>query len=69
MPPVNRQWRSLEELADDPSFVARVTQEFPGLAEALSAPPHDRRRVLKLMGAALAMGGLGGCGLGPPGGN
>src|SRR6185437_8425938 len=67
MPPVGRQWRSLELLADDPSFVARATQEFPGLAEAL-ASPHDRRRVLKLMAAAFAMGGLGGCDAGAPGG-
>ena len=36
MPPVGRQWRSLELLADDPSFVARATQEFPDLAEALA---------------------------------
>jgi len=67
MPPVGRQWRSLELLADDPSFVARAAQEFPGLAEAL-ASPHDRRRVLKLMAAAFAMGGLGGCDVGAPGG-
>jgi MoCo/4Fe-4S cofactor protein with predicted Tat translocation signal len=67
MSPVNRQWRSLGELADDPSFVARAAQEFPGLAEAL-ASPADRRRVLKLMAAAFAMGGLGGCDAGAPGG-
>jgi molybdopterin-containing oxidoreductase family iron-sulfur binding subunit len=60
-------WRNLEQLADDPSFVARAAQEFPGLAEAL-ASPYDRRRMLKLMAAALAMGGLSGCGLGAPGG-
>ena len=54
-------------MADDPSFVARAAQEFPGLAEAL-ASPHDRRRVLKLMAAAFAMGGLGGCDVGAPGG-
>lgn len=67
MPPMNAQWRSLEQLADDPSFVARAAQEFPRLAEAL-ASAHDRRRVLKLMAAAIAMGGLGGCDLGAPGG-
>ncbi|MGH6847979.1 MAG: TAT-variant-translocated molybdopterin oxidoreductase [Methylocella sp.] len=61
MSPLSRQWRSLEELANDPSFIARATQEFPGLAEAL-ASPHDRRRVIKLMTAAFAMAGLGGCG-------
>jgi len=67
MSPVNEQWRSLEQLADDPSFVARAAQEFPGLAEAL-ASPHDRRRVLKLMAAAFAMGGLSACDVGAPGG-
>ena len=67
MSSVSPQWRSLEQLADDPSFVARAAREFPGLAEAL-ASPHDRRRVLKLMAAALAMGGLGGCDVGAPGG-
>ena len=35
-------------------------RNFLALAEALAAP-HDRRRVLKLMAAAFAMGGLGGC--------
>ena len=68
MSPINRQWRSLEELADDPSFVARAAQEFPLLADAM-AVPSDRRRVLKLMAAALAMSGLGGCDLGEPGGH
>ncbi len=68
MPPLKRQWRSLEQLADDPSFVARAAQEFPGLAEAL-ASPHHRRRVLKLMAAAFAMGGLGGCDAGAPEGH
>lgn len=67
MPQVTRHWRTLEQLADDPSFVARAGQEFPGLAKAL-ASPNDRRRVLKLMAAAFAMGGLGGCDVGAPGG-
>ena len=66
MSPVSRQWRSLDQLAEDPTFVARVAQEFPSLAVALAAP-SDRRRVLKLMAAAIAMGGLGGCDLGEPG--
>ncbi|MGH6849363.1 MAG: TAT-variant-translocated molybdopterin oxidoreductase [Methylocella sp.] len=68
MSPVSRQWRSLEELADDPTFIARAAQEFPGLAEAL-ASPHDRRRVIKLMTAAFAVAGLGGCAVGPAGGH
>ncbi len=66
MSPVSSQWRSLEQLADDPDFVARAAQEFPGLAEAL-ASPRDRRSALKLMAAAFAMAGLGGCDWAPEG--
>jgi len=61
-----KQWRSVEQLADDPSFVAHAKQEFPSLSEAL-ASAHDRRRVLKLMSAAFAMAGLGGCDGAPEG--
>ena len=68
MSSVSRQWRSLEQLADDPSFVARVADEFPSLADAL-AVPSDRRRVLKLMAAAVAAGGLGACDVGQQSGH
>ena len=68
MSPVSQQWRNLEQLAGDPSFAERVVQEFPGLSEAF-ASPQDRRHVLKLMGAAFAMAGLGGCDAGAPGGH
>ncbi len=67
MPSLKRQWRSLEELANDAAFMARAAQEFPALAQGLSVP-HDRRRVLKLMAAGLALAGLGGCQHGPPSG-
>jgi MoCo/4Fe-4S cofactor protein with predicted Tat translocation signal len=67
MSSLSRQWRSLEQLADDPAFVARAAQEFPSLAGALAAP-RDRRGVLKLMAAGLALAGLGGCDHGPPDG-
>jgi molybdopterin-containing oxidoreductase family iron-sulfur binding subunit len=67
MPSLMPQWRSLEELAADPAFIECVAAEFPGLADAL-AQPSDRRRVLKLMGAAMAMSGLAGCNVGAPGG-
>lgn len=60
MPTDRKMWRTLEQAADDPAFVARAAQEFPGLAEAFSQP-RDRRQVLRLMAAAFAMGGLGGC--------
>src|SRR5579872_2671051 len=63
----SKLWRSLEQAADDATFLARAAQEFPGLAGALSQP-HDRRQVLRLMAASLAMSGLGGCDLGQPNG-
>src|SRR5882724_11372443 len=52
-------WRSLEELADTPEFHELVTREFPREAAALAAV--DRRQFLKLMGASLALAGLGAC--------
>jgi MoCo/4Fe-4S cofactor protein with predicted Tat translocation signal len=53
-------WRSLEQAAGDPAFLARAQHEFPGIAASL-ADPVDRREVLKLMGAALLWSGLAGC--------
>jgi molybdopterin-containing oxidoreductase family iron-sulfur binding subunit len=53
-------WRSLEQAADDPGFMADACAEFPGLARAL-AEPLDRRQALKLMAASLVLGGLSGC--------
>jgi molybdopterin-containing oxidoreductase family iron-sulfur binding subunit len=55
-----RFWRSLAELADTPAFREFVRTELPRLAERLE-PVADRRKVLKLLAAALAMGGLAGC--------
>ncbi|MBO0732875.1 MAG: TAT-variant-translocated molybdopterin oxidoreductase [Methylocapsa sp.] len=60
MPPVNGQWRSLKELADDPDFLARAADEFPDLSDALASAP-DRRSAIKLISAAIATSGLGGC--------
>lgn len=61
---MNRQssklWRSLEQAAEDPAFLARASQEFPGLAHAL-ADPIDRRQALKLMAASFVLTGLGAC--------
>jgi MoCo/4Fe-4S cofactor protein with predicted Tat translocation signal len=68
MPQVSHQWRSFEQLMQDPAFLARVAQEFPNLTDALTTP-QDRRRTLKLMAAALALGGLGGCDAGAPSGS
>ncbi|HVZ13817.1 MAG TPA: TAT-variant-translocated molybdopterin oxidoreductase [Bauldia sp.] len=53
-------WRSLDELADTPAFRAFVDSEFPRLAGRFAAAP-DRRAVLKLLAASLAMGGLTAC--------
>ena len=53
-------WRSLEQAAEDPAFLARAAEEFPGLGRAL-AEPLERRQILKLMAAAFVMAGLGGC--------
>ncbi len=64
---MTRQWRSLDHLEQDPAFLARAAQEFPGLAESL-ASPVDRRRVLRLMAASFALAGLAGCDPGAPSG-
>ena len=53
-------WRSPEELGEDPAALTRVEGEFPFLADGASLT-LDRRRVLHLMAASLALGGLGGC--------
>ena len=53
-------WRSVEELAEDPAFTAFLESEFPS-HRGLWAAPIDRRRVLKLMAASLALGGLTAC--------
>jgi MoCo/4Fe-4S cofactor protein with predicted Tat translocation signal len=56
----SKWWRSLEQAAADPEFLARAAQEFPGLADAL-AEPLGRRQVLKLMAASFVLSGLGAC--------
>jgi molybdopterin-containing oxidoreductase family iron-sulfur binding subunit len=56
----NTFWRSLEQAAADPEFLARAAQEFPGLAQAM-AEPLERRQALKLMAASLVMAGLSAC--------
>jgi molybdopterin-containing oxidoreductase family iron-sulfur binding subunit len=68
MPPLTgrRLWRSTQELAADPEFLARAAAEFPSLAPGLDGA--SRRRVLQLMGAVFALSGLSACDSGPPGG-
>jgi molybdopterin-containing oxidoreductase family iron-sulfur binding subunit len=51
-------WRSLEELADAPEVRRYVEAEFPDIVQASSV---DRRTLLKLMSASLALGGLAAC--------
>ncbi len=58
-------WRSLDQLADTPSFQRFLHAEFP--AAARLAPTLDgagRRRFLKVMAASFALAGLAGCGEG-----
>ncbi len=58
--PGRRWWRTLDELADDPSFAARLANEFPSEIEAIT-DPVARRTFLKLMGASLALAGVTAC--------
>ena len=53
-------WRSLEELADTEEFQDFLHNEFPQQFAAWSETV-DRRQMLKLMGASLALAGLSGC--------
>ncbi|WP_207462580.1 TAT-variant-translocated molybdopterin oxidoreductase [Azospirillum sp. SYSU D00513] len=53
-----RFWRSLEQLAASPDAMRFLEREFPHLGEATRT---DRRTLLKLLGASLALAGLTGC--------
>jgi MoCo/4Fe-4S cofactor protein with predicted Tat translocation signal len=59
-----KYWRSLEELSHDAEFSSRldehVRREFPSQAELL-ADPVQRRTLLQLMGASLALAGFSAC--------
>ena len=57
-------WRSLEELAGTDEFRQLVEREFPESASEWE-DGVGRRAFLKLMGASLALGGLGGCTIQP----
>ena len=54
-----RYWRALEELIEQPGTRARLVELMPQLA--LLEPELDRRGFLKLLGASLALAGLGAC--------
>src|SRR5205823_397216 len=55
-------WRCLEELAQSEGFTGFLEREFPRHAD-LWSEAVDRRRFLTLLGASLALAGLGGCGV------
>ncbi|TAH37387.1 MAG: 4Fe-4S dicluster domain-containing protein [Planctomycetota bacterium] len=53
-------WRSLDELAGTPEFMELLQREFPENASEWH-DENSRRHFLKLMGAALALAGVGAC--------
>ncbi len=55
-----KYWRSLEELAGTPEFESFLHREFPENASEWT-DPKGRRDFLRLMGASLALAGLGAC--------
>lgn len=51
-------WRSLDEVADTPEFRSFMHREFPsGASELLDG--GDRRHFLRIMGASMALAGMG----------
>ncbi len=52
-------WRSLDEVVASPVFRKKVQEEFPDGASELLATGNDRRHFLKIMGASMALAGLG----------
>ncbi|MCZ6836768.1 MAG: TAT-variant-translocated molybdopterin oxidoreductase, partial [Planctomycetota bacterium] len=57
-PPGKKYWRSLDEVADTPEFRQFMHREFPaGASELLDG--DDRRHFLKIMGASMALAGMG----------
>ncbi|HKD37135.1 MAG TPA: TAT-variant-translocated molybdopterin oxidoreductase, partial [Pirellulales bacterium] len=59
-----RYWRSLEELADTDEFRRLIEREFPSQLD-VAFDPVTRRKFLTLMGASLALSGIGGCSVKP----
>ena len=58
--PHGRLWRSLDELAQTPDFLERLHREFPRGASEWTDELH-RRDFLRLMGASVALAGVGAC--------
>jgi MoCo/4Fe-4S cofactor protein with predicted Tat translocation signal len=59
-----KYWRSLEELSNSEAFQRLIEREFPGQA-SMWPDSFSRRKFLTLMGASLALGGIGGCSIRP----
>ena len=55
-------WRGVEELLNDPAFLADAAPEFPAGADEFPFPAGmDRRTFVTLMGASAALAGLTAC--------
>jgi len=54
-------WRGLAEYAETAEFRQWAEREFPSLLPELARAGPSRRRFLQLMGASIALAGLGGC--------
>ena len=59
-----RYWRSLEDWSHTEEFRRVLEREFPSQTE-VAFDPLSRRAFLTLMGASLALGGIGGCSVKP----
>jgi molybdopterin-containing oxidoreductase family iron-sulfur binding subunit len=57
-------WRCLDELIETEAFRSHLVSEFPAIAPLMTAA--NRRDVLRVMGASLALAGLSGCDVAPP---